>query len=65
MWGQLKRYGNNFSGISIESLNNKFNNIENLIKEYLDGWICYALFMREIIRKNYLGMPELIIYVLF
>ena len=52
LWGQLKRYTNNFSGISIEILNSKFNNNENLIKEYLDGWICYALFMREIIRKK-------------
>ena len=26
LWGQLKRYTNNFSGISIENLNNKFNN---------------------------------------
>ncbi len=52
LWGQLKRYTNNFSGISIENLNSKFNNNENLIKEYLDGWICYALFMREIIRKK-------------
>ena len=48
LWGQLKRYTNNFSGISIESLNNKFNNNEALIKDYLDGWICYALFLREI-----------------
>ena len=52
LWGQLKRYTNNFSGISIESLNNKFNNNEALIKDYLDGWICYALFLREILRKK-------------
>ena len=52
LWGQLKRYTNNFSGISIESLNNKFNNNEALIKDYLDGWICYALFLREIFRKK-------------
>ena len=52
LYGQLKRYTNNFSVISIENLNSKFNNNENLIKEYLDGWICYALFMREIIRKK-------------
>ena len=52
VWGQLKRYTKNFSGISIESLNIKFNNNENLIKEYLDGWICYALFLRDIIRKK-------------
>ena len=52
LWGQIKRYTNNFSGISIESLNSKFNNNEALIKEYLDGWICYSLFLRDIIRKK-------------
>ena len=52
LWGQLKRYTNNFSGISIESLYNKFNNNEALIKDYLDGWICYSLFLREIFRKK-------------
>ena len=65
LWGQLKCYTNNFSGISIEILNSKFNNNDNLIKEYLDGWIYYTPFMREIIIKNYLGMPELIIYAIF
>ena len=50
--GQLKRYTNNFSGISIESLNNKFNNNEALIKDYLDGWICFSLFLRETSRKK-------------
>ena len=52
LWGQIKRYCNNFSGISIESLNNKFNNNEDMIKDYLDGWICYSLFLRNIIRKK-------------
>ena len=52
LWGQIKRYTNNFSGISIESLTSKFNNNEALIKDYLDGWICYSLFLKEIIKKN-------------
>ena len=52
LWGQIKRYTNNFSGISIESLTSKFNNNEALIKDYLDGWICYSLFLRDIIRKK-------------
>ena len=52
LWGQIKRYTNNFSGISIESLTSKFNNNEALIKAYLDGWICYSLFLRDIIRKK-------------
>ena len=41
---------NNFSGLSIEFLQNKFNNNNNLIRDYLDGWICYSLFIRDIIR---------------
>ena len=52
LWGQIKRYSNNFSGISIESLKNKFNNNEEMIKDYLDGWICYSLFLRHLIRKK-------------
>jgi len=52
LWGQLKRYTNNFSGISIETLNEKFGNNEALIKDYLDGWICYALFLRDVLRKK-------------
>ena len=52
LWGQIKRYTNNFSGLSIDFLKSKFNENNDLIKEYLDGWICYALFLREIIRKK-------------
>ena len=52
LWGQIKRYSNNFSDISIDRLNTKFNNNENLIKDYLDGWICYSLFLRHMIRKK-------------
>ena len=37
LWGQIKRYTHNFSGISIYFLKNKFNNNEVLMKEYLDG----------------------------
>ena len=44
LWGQIKRFTNDFLGISIEHLKNKFNNNEILIKEYLDGKICYGLF---------------------
>ena len=50
--GSNKLYTNNFSVISIESLNSKFNNNETLIKDNLDGWICYYLFLRDIIRKK-------------
>ena len=50
LWGQIKKHCNNFSGLSIEFLQKKFNNNDELIKEYLDGWICYSLFLRDIIR---------------
>ena len=52
LWNQIKRYTHNFSGISLDFLKNKFNNNEELIKEYLDGWICYGLFLRDCIRKK-------------
>ena len=52
LWGQIKKYTNNFSGLSIDFLKSKFNENNDLIKEYLDDWICYALFLREIIRKK-------------
>ena len=52
LWGKIKRYTNNFSGLSIDFLKSKFKENNDLIKEYLDGWICYALFLREIIRKK-------------
>ena len=35
LWGQIKRYCNNFSGLSIEFLQNKFNNNNNLIRDYV------------------------------
>ena len=30
---------------------------ENIIKNYLDGWICYSLFIREVVRNN-LSWPQ-------
>ena len=35
----------------------KFNSDENLIKNYLDGWISYSLFIREFARNN-LSWPQ-------
>ena len=52
LWGQIKRNTNNFSGITIEALKTKFNNNKIEIKEYLDGWIFYALFLMDINRKK-------------
>lgn len=47
LWSQIKTYTHNFTGISIENLNKEFNNDETQIQEYLDGWITYALLLRE------------------
>ena len=52
LWHQIKSINNNFTGLSIEKLKIMFNNDENMIINYLDGWICYSLFLRDINRKK-------------
>ena len=49
VWSQIKRLSSNFSGISINSLQESCNTDEEK-REILDSWICYALFFREIER---------------
>ena len=51
LWSQIKRLSNNFSGLTINQLENMENNGTN-IKNYLDGWICYALFLRMIEKRK-------------
>ena len=51
LWSQIKRLSNNFSGLTINQLENMENNGIN-IKNYLDGWICYALFLRMIEKRK-------------
>ena len=46
IWSQIKRLTNNFSGISIGSIEKLYHSDEEKIN-YLDSWICYALFFRE------------------
>ena len=48
---QIKRLSNNFSGLTINQLENLENNGTN-IKSYLDRWMCYALFLRMIQKKK-------------
>ena len=57
LWHQIKSINNNFTGLSVEKLKLMFNNDENMIINYLDGWICYSLFLRDINRKklNWIG----------
>ena len=52
LWNRIKAYTHNFTGISIENLNKEFDNDETLIQEYLDGWITYALLLREFKRSR-------------
>ena len=63
--GQIKRNTNNFSSISIEALKTKFNNNKIEIKENFDGWICYALFLRDINRKKFSWNQKSIYFVKF
>ena len=51
LWSQIKRLSNNFSGISIGSMENLYPT-EHEKKNYLDSWICYSLFFREVERKK-------------
>ena len=51
LWSQIKRLSNNFSGLTINQLENMENNGTN-IKNYLYSWIYYALFLRMIEKKK-------------
>ena len=51
LWSQIKRLTNNFSGITIGSISEKCQNDKEK-KDYLDNWICYALYFREIEQKK-------------
>ena len=51
LWSQIKRLSNNFSGLTINQLENMENHGTN-IKNYLDGWICYSLFLRMIEKRK-------------
>jgi hypothetical protein len=51
LWSQIKRLTNNFSGITIGSISEKCHNDKEK-KDYLDNWICYALYFREIEQKK-------------
>ena len=52
LWRQIKTYSDNFTGMSIKNLSKEFNNDENQIQEYLDGWITYGLLLRKFKRRR-------------
>lgn len=62
LWSKIKRLSNNFSGITMNYVNELQNEGIN-IKNYFDGWICYSLFQRHI-EKNYLSTAESKIYLI-
>ena len=47
LWSKIKRFTNNFSGINIWKLD-EIQPPQNWKKNYLDSWICYGLFFREV-----------------
>ena len=51
LWSQIKRLNNNFSGLNINNIIKKFTSDTDKIN-YLDGWIAYSLFLREIEMKK-------------
>ena len=51
LWSQIKRLSNNFSGLTLNMIENMENRGIN-IKNYLDGYICYALFLRNVEKKK-------------
>ena len=52
LWHQIKTITRNFTGLSIELLKKTFNNNDSEITKYLDGWLCLALFIREVRLKK-------------
>ena len=62
LWHQIKQITNNFAGITMENLKKTFNNDENKITDYLDEWLCFALYIREtrIKKLNWMGRINLL-----
>ena len=51
LWACIKRITNNFSGLTFNTLSNVENEGINS-SDYIDDWICYGLFIRDLNRKN-------------
>ena len=51
LWSQIKRLNNTFSGLNINNIIKKFTSDTDIIN-YLDGWIAYSIFLREIEMKK-------------
>lgn len=46
LWSQLKRISNYFSGVNFNVLNN-LEEKDVYVRDYLDGWVCMAIFFRN------------------
>ena len=51
LWSCLKRLSNHFSGITFDTLDKLEKEGKNS-SDYIDDWICYFLFLRDINRSN-------------
>ena len=51
LWSCIKRLSNNFSGLNFHNLS-KLEKEGINSKDYIDDWLCYSLFLREIERKK-------------
>ena len=52
LWSCINGISNNFAEINLKILEDLESNGTN-DKDYLDGWICYYLFIREREKKTY------------
>ena len=52
LWSSIKRISNHFAGLNIKMLNDLEN--EGIDpQKYLDGWICFCLFIRDIEKNKF------------
>ena len=47
LWHKIKLVTNNFAGMSIKTIKNKFDNNDLKITNYIDGWICFSLLIHD------------------
>ncbi len=47
LWSQLKNIIQNFSGLIVDLLKKKFNKNEIEITNYIDGWLSFAILLRD------------------
>ena len=47
LWSQIKNITQNFSSVVVDLLKKKFNNNDIEIANYIDGWLYFALLLRD------------------